>query len=119
MKIASLTVYFLTLFCSSLFASPQVLNLGNGTEPRDLDPHTVTGIPEFQITQNLFEGLVGKDPKTLEPTPGVAESWKISKDGKTYTFKLRENAKWTNGEPITASDFIYSWKRLLDPAHSF
>jgi oligopeptide transport system substrate-binding protein len=115
MKIVFLTVYFLTLFCSSLFASPQVLNLGNGTEPRDLDPHTVTGIPEFQITQNLFEGLVGKDPKTLEPTPGVAESWKISKDGKTYTFKLRKNAKWTNGEPITASDFIYSWKRLLDP----
>jgi oligopeptide transport system substrate-binding protein len=115
MKTVFLTVYFLTLFCSILFASPQVLNIGNGTEPRDLDPHTVTGIPEFQITQNLFEGLVGKDPKTLEPTPGVAESWKISKDRKTYTFKIRKNAKWTNGEPITASDFIYSWKRLLDP----
>ena len=114
-KLFLATVYFLTLFSTKLFPSPQVLNLGNGSEPKDLDPHTVTGIPEFQIIQNLFEGLVGKDPKTLEPTPGVAESWKLSKDGKVYTFKLRKNAKWSNGEPVTASDFIYSWKRLLDP----
>ena len=107
----------LFVFLSSLLsAAPQVLNLGNGSEPRDLDPQTVTGVPESQIIQSLFEGLVGKDPKTLQPTPGVAESWKVSKDGKTYTFKLRKNAKWSNGESVTAQDFIYSWKRLLDPA---
>ena len=104
------------LSCTSLtWSSDQVLNVGNGTEPRDLDPQNVTGVPESQIIQNLFEGLVSKDPKTLEPTPGVAESWKVSKDGKTYTFKFRKNAKWSNGEPVTAADFIYSWKRLLNP----
>lgn len=109
------SVVFPFFFSVVVAAAPQVLNLGNGAEPKDLDPHVVTGIPEFQITQNLFEGLVGKDPQTLKPVPGVAESWKISKDGKVYTFKFRENAKWSNGEPLTPKDFIYSWKRLLDP----
>ncbi|NBX67888.1 MAG: peptide ABC transporter substrate-binding protein [Proteobacteria bacterium] len=96
-------------------AVPQVLNLGNGGEPKDLDPHTVTGVPEFHIIMNIFEGLVSKDPKNLEPIPGVAEKWKVSKDGKTYTFFLRKNAKWSQGDPVTASDFIYSWIRLLKP----
>lgn len=101
------------LFAAS---SPQVINIGNGGEPKDLDPHLVTGVPEHHILLNIFEGLVGKDPKTLAPLPGVAESWKISKDGKVYTFKLRKNAKWSNGEAITAQDFIYSWTRLLTPS---
>ena len=96
--------------------APQVLNIGNGAEPKDLDPHIVTGVPEFHILQNLFEPLVGKDPKTLAPIPAVAESWTTSKDGKTYTFKLRGNAKWSNGEAVTAADFVYSWTRLLTPA---
>ncbi|NBX92916.1 MAG: peptide ABC transporter substrate-binding protein [Proteobacteria bacterium] len=98
-----------------LFATPQVLNIGNGSEPKDLDPHTVTGVPESQIIQNLFEGLVSKDPQTLKPVGGVAESWKVSKDGRTYIFKIRKNAKWSNGDPVTSQDFIFSWKRLLDP----
>jgi oligopeptide transport system substrate-binding protein len=96
-------------------AKSQVLNIGNGAEPKDLDPQIVTGVPESNITQNLFEALVCKDPKTLQPIPAVAESWTISKDGKIYTFKLRNNAKWTNGDPVTASDFVYSWIRLLNP----
>lgn len=96
--------------------SPQVFNFGNAGEPKDLDPATVTGVPEFHILQNIFESLVGKDPKTLAPIPGVAESWKISKDGKVYTFKLRKNAKWSNGDQVTAQDFIYAWTRLLLPA---
>lgn len=116
----SLKYRFFGLFIGFLISIPilgveQVLNLGNGTEPKDLDPHTVTGIPESNIVQSLFEGLVGKDPQTLEPVPGVAERWKISRDGRTYTFYLRKNAKWNNGEDLTAIDFIYSWKRLLDP----
>lgn len=93
----------------------RVLNLGNGAEPKDLDPHIVTGVPEHHILQNLFEPLVSKNPKTLEPVPGVAESWKISKDGTVYTFEIREDAKWSNGEPVTAQDFVYSWTRLLTP----
>jgi oligopeptide transport system substrate-binding protein len=101
---------------ASPLASTQVLNIGNGDEPKDLDPHVVTGVPESNILQNLFESLVGKDPKTLQPIPAVAESWKISKDGKVYTFKLRKDAKWNNGETVTAQDFIYSWTRLLTPA---
>jgi len=105
----------ITLLPSAVLCSEQVLNLGNGTEPKDLDPQTVTGVPESNIVQSLFEGLVGKDPKTLFPVPGVAERWEISKDGRTYTFFLRKNAKWSNGDPVTAQDFIYSWKRLLDP----
>lgn len=92
-----------------------VINIGNGAEPKDLDPHLVTGVPEHNILLNLFEPLVNKDPKTLAPIPGVAESWTISKDGKTYTFKLRADAKWSNGDPVTAQDFVYSWTRLLDP----
>lgn len=101
-----------------LFAvpAPQIINIGNAGEPKDLDPHIVTGVPEFRILMNVFEGLVGKDPKTLLPVPGVAESWKISKDGKVYTFKLRKNAKWSNGDAVTAQDFIYSWTRLLTPS---
>ncbi len=95
---------------------PQIVNIGNGGEPRDLDPQTVTGIPEFRILLNLFEGLVGKDPKTLDPLPGAAQSWNISEDGKVYTFKIRPNAKWSNGEPVTAQDFVYAFTRLLDPA---
>ena len=101
---------------ASVAAPAQVINIGNGGEPKDLDPHLVTGVPEQRILQNLFEPLVGKDPKTLAPTPGVAESWKVSKDGKTYTFTLRKNAKWSNGEPLTAKDFVYAWTRLLTPA---
>jgi oligopeptide transport system substrate-binding protein len=97
-------------------AVPQVIRIGNGAEPKDLDPHIVTGVPEFNLIQNLFESLVSKDPKTLKPSPGVAESWKVSKDGKSYTFYLRKNAKWSNGDPVTAKDFVYSWTRLLTPA---
>ncbi len=92
-----------------------VIYIGNGAEPQDLDPHITTGVPEHKIQQNIFEGLVSVHPQTLEPVPGVAESWTRSKDGKTYVFKLRKDAKWSNGDPVLASDFVYSWTRLLDP----
>jgi len=93
----------------------KTLEVGNGAEPKDLDPHITTGVPESHILQNLFEALVSKDAKTLDPVPGVAESWTISKDGRVYTFKLRENSKWSDGSPLTAIDFVYSWTRLLEP----
>ncbi|MCB0416033.1 MAG: peptide ABC transporter substrate-binding protein [Bdellovibrionaceae bacterium] len=95
--------------------APQVLNWGNGTEVQDLDPHIVSGVPEHHIISELFEGLVTVHPQTLEPLPAQAESWTISKDGKIYTFKIRKDAKWTNGENVTANDFVYSWQRLVDP----
>lgn len=94
----------------------QILHLGNGTEPKDLDPHTVTGVPEHNIISALFEGLISVDPATLAPQPAVAESWLISNDGKRYTFTLRDNANWSNGDPVTADDFVWSWQRMLSPA---
>jgi oligopeptide transport system substrate-binding protein len=93
----------------------KILHIGNGEEPQELDPHIVTGIPEHHIIISLMEGLVVKDPKTLSPIPGVAESWTISEDGKVYTFTLRENARWSNGDSITTEDFIWSWNRALLP----
>ena len=100
---------------STIKTADNYLNVGNGAEPKELDPHISTGIPEFHIITTIFEGLVGKDPKTLEPIPGVAESWTSSKDQMQYVFMLRKNAKWSNGEPVTAKDFVYSWTRLLKP----
>ncbi len=93
----------------------QILHFGNGAEPKDLDPHTVTGVTENNIISALFEGLTSPNPKTLAPEPGVAESWTISDDGKTYIFKLRKNALWSNGDPVTADDFVWSWQRMLSP----
>lgn len=93
-----------------------ILHLGNGAEPQDLDPHTTTGMPEHRVMLALFEGLVKLDPDTLEPIPGVASAWEVSDDGLTYTFSLRPDGLWSNGEPLTADDFVWSWRRLLSPA---
>jgi len=94
----------------------QILHIGNGAEPQDLDPDVVTGVTENHILMSLFEGLVSEDPVDLHPVPGVAESWDISPDGKVYTFHLRANAKWSNGDPLTAHDFWESYKRILTPS---
>ena len=93
----------------------KILYLGNGTEPKDLDPHTVTGVPESKILMALIEGLVIRHPDGLEPLPGIAKSWDISLDGKEYIFNIRD-AVWSNGEPVTADDFVYAWKRMLMPS---
>ena len=92
------------------------LHWGNGTEPQSLDPHIATGVPEHKIIIALMEGLVLKDSKTLEPRPGVATSWDISEDGRVYTFHLRKNARWSNGDPHNAHDYVWSWWRALQPA---
>lgn len=86
----------------------------NGTEPESIDPAIVTGQPEGRLCLALFEGLTNYDPKTAAAVPGIAERWTISEDGKTYTFHLRR-AKWSNGDPITAPDFVWSWQRALSP----
>jgi len=87
----------------------------NGTELQTLDPATVTGQPEGRALRMLLEGLTVSHPKTLEPLPGMAESWEISEDLLTYTFHLRDDAVWSNGEPFTSEDFMYSYERFLDP----
>ena len=93
----------------------QILYVGNGTEPQDLDPHIVTGVPESKILMALLEGLVTRNPEGPDPLPGVAQEWDISGDGKTYTFILRDDAVWSNGDYVTAYDFVYAWNRVLMP----
>jgi len=95
-------------------AQEQVFRLNNMVEPESLDPALVTGVPEHRIVANLFEGLTTLDPKDLTPKPGMAESWTVSRDGLTYTFTLRD-ARWTDGKPVTAGDFVYAWERVLNP----
>jgi oligopeptide transport system substrate-binding protein len=87
----------------------------NETEIKTVDPHNVTGIPEHRIVESLFEGLTRLDPQTCQPLPGVAESWDTSDDKTVYTFHVREDARWSNGEPVTAEDFVFSYRRFLDP----
>ncbi len=94
----------------------KILKITVGSEPEDVDPHVVTGVPEHHIIAALTEGLVAEDPVDLHPVPGVAEKWEVSEDGKIYTFHIRENAKWSNGDPVTANDFAKSYKRILTPA---
>ena len=91
----------------------QVLHRGLSADPSELDPHLITGLPEINVVSTLFEGLVAEDPVDLHPVPGVAESWDISPDGLTYTFHLRANARWSNGDPVTAQDFSNSIRRVL------
>jgi oligopeptide transport system substrate-binding protein len=92
-----------------------ILLAGLGYEVTTLDPQLATGTTEEEVITALFEGLVSEDPVDLHPVPGVASSWKVSPDLKTYTFTLREDAHWSDGKAITASDFLNSWKRILSP----
>src|SRR5262245_36597313 len=87
----------------------------NGAEVTTLDPAAISGQGEGRVAMALFEGLTVKDPATLEPLPGVAERWELAPDGLTWTFHLRA-ARWSNGDPLGASDFLWSWRRLLEPA---
>jgi len=94
-----------------------ILLLGNGAEPKTLDPQRATGVTENRIISTLIEGLIAYHPTDDNlPEPGVAESWKATEDARIWTFTLREDALWTNGDPVTAQDFVYSYKRMLDPA---
>ena len=94
----------------------QTLLVGNGAEPADLDPQTATILSDQNILMALFEGLTALDEQTTIPVPAAAERWEASADGLTWTFHLRAGLKWSNGEPLTAQDFIASWRRALNPA---
>ena len=93
----------------------QVLRYISGSEPESLDPQVPTGQPEARVLMALYDGLVEYDPKTMEPIPGIAESWEISKDGTEFLFHLRKNATFSNGDKITAKDFVYTFRRGLSP----
>jgi oligopeptide transport system substrate-binding protein len=114
-----------TVFASSLILAGGVLaapayaevvyNRGSAAEPESVDPHKTSTVYEAHVLRDLFEGLVMQDSKA-ELIPGAAESWTVSDDGKTYVFKLRAGATWSDGSPLTAEDFVYSFRRLEDPA---
>lgn len=93
----------------------QVLNINLSAEPPTFDPAQAQDSQTNTVLKLMYEGLVrmGEDGN---PVPGVAESWEISEDGKEYVFTLREDAKWSNGDAVTANDFVFAWKRVLDPA---
>ncbi len=93
-----------------------ILQAGNGAEVQDLDPHVVSGVTEHRVLSSLFEGLTDADAATLEPVPAVADRWEVSDDGLHYTFHIRPEARWSNGDPVTARDFAYAWRRILSPA---
>ncbi len=93
----------------------QTLLMGNLAEPADLDPQIISSQQDFNIVIALMEGLTQYDAKDGHPVPGVAESWSPSADGLTWTFHLRANARWSNGDPVTAGDFFYAYRRMLSP----
>lgn len=96
-------------------ADRQVLRRGGGPEPETLDPHRAEGVSSSNILRDLFEGLVAEAPDgTL--VPGAAESWTTSDDGRTWTFRLRADGRWSNGDPVTAADFEFGLRRSVDPA---
>ncbi len=120
---------FLSVFCVLLFVScgsgnkapdaadisrKDTLNINIGTEPPTLDWSLATDGTSFTIINNIMDGLAAFDEK-YEPVPALARSWRISEDGRTYTFKIREKVLWTDGAPLRAGDFLYSWERILNP----
>lgn len=95
-------------------AEQQVIHIGNGAEPQTLDPHRAEGVPSSNILRNLFEGLT-LEAANGDVIPGAAESWEISDDGLLYTFHMRPDGRWSNGDPVTAADFEYGLRRSVDP----
>ncbi|MGE0192880.1 MAG: peptide ABC transporter substrate-binding protein [Planctomycetota bacterium] len=111
--VAALALGFFTFARSAERAADFVFV--NGTEPKTLDPQMMTGQPEGRLADAIFEGLTYRDPKSLAPTPGLATSWTISEDARTYRFRIRENAVWSDGTPVTAADVAWSWRRMQSP----
>ncbi|HMA15689.1 MAG: ABC transporter substrate-binding protein, partial [Bacteroidota bacterium] len=103
----------LAVAMSGAAQAEKVLRVGNDGEPQSMDPHYISTVQTSRLNDDMFLGLLtyGQDG---EPIAGAAESWEISEDGKTYTFKLRDHT-WSDGRPVTAGDFVYAWRRLLAP----
>jgi oligopeptide transport system substrate-binding protein len=100
-------------FAESPPPAKQEFRWSNGKLPKSFDPAQAAAAPETDIIRTIYLGLTTVDPRTLEAAPGVAEKWTASEDGRTWTFQLRKDAKWTNGKNVTARDFVRSWNRLF------
>ena len=95
----------------------KILLINEGTEPRTLDPQAAQGVPEYHIIMGLIEGLVGCHPTDQsKEVPGMADRWEHNDDYSVWTFHIGEDRKWSNGDPVTAQDFVFSYKRILTPA---
>jgi ABC-type oligopeptide transport system substrate-binding subunit len=115
--------HFPFLLRLKIYSFPSSLILHDSAAPDRLAPpfgfavvrpsHIVTGVPEHHILISLCEGLTTANPNGGANLSGAAESWSISDDGKEYIFNLNKNGKWSNGDPVTAEDFVWSWKRIL------
>lgn len=123
MKKRTLLMFFALLMCLGIISgcgsnngsSDKTISMALSNEPSSLDPAMTYGLTEGTVQLQLFEGLTRLDEKGVVQ-PALAEKWEISPDGQTYTFHLRQGIKWSDGTPITAKDFVYSWLRVLDPA---
>ena len=104
----------LVMTATGAFAE-SVWNRGANSDVQSLDPHKTSTVEEANILRDLFIGLVAQD-QDANLIPGAAESWTVSPDGKVYTFKMRAGAKWSDGSPVTAGDFVFSWRRVVNPA---
>lgn len=98
---------------NSVSRENKTLVIGSIKDIINVDPQVVSNITEIKILSAVFEGLLVPEPKTYNPMPGVAEKWNISEDGKVYEFYLRKDARWSNGDFVTADDFVFSAKRAL------
>jgi oligopeptide transport system substrate-binding protein len=101
-------------FGSTTPPTRNILRYVSGDEPESLDPAISNGQPEARLYLALYEGLVEYNPKTLLPDPALAERWEVNNDSSEFTFHLRNTGRWSNGDPIDANDFVYSFRRALD-----
>ena len=123
-KAATLTLSIALAYGTTAFAANVPANIklhdkqelvrNNGSEPETLDPALASGVPANNVIREMFEGLTAVDNNGMV-VPGVAESWKQT-NPTTWVFKLRKNSKWSNGDPVTAEDFVYGMRRFVDPA---
>lgn len=113
--LALLSLLMSSAASAQTLAREQILRAGNGSEPATLDPHKAEGVSDANIQRDLYEGLTSVSPQGAV-IPGAAERWEISPDGLEYIFHLRESARWSNGDPVTAEDFVFALRRSADPA---
>lgn len=102
-----------TYYGKVLVPRTQEFRWSDGGIPQTFDPAFASAPPDTDAVRALFEGLTDYDPRTLQPVPGVATRWESSPDNRTWTFYLREDARWSNGERVTAGDFVRSWERTF------
>ena len=112
MRLVQLTL--LLLIATAATAAPNELRRGTAGEPDSLDPQRAVSAPALIVLNDLFEGLTTLDAHG-KPSPGAAEKYTVSKDGRVYTFTLRKDLQWSDGEPLTAGDFVFALRRLADP----